>query len=646
MIQRLSYLARRMREAGPKQVAAKLWHKANPYARWPHYAARAWQRTRQWTGPRTGERERASIRAFGQACEEAFRAAYKTDPSRMARVRERLTLAQAADFPVLGYGSVAKPSGAAWHEDPVHGHAWEPSYFACCDFVAPNVRADVKIPWELSRLQWLVWLSEGAIHTEPPEQESIKLELLTVVEDWATANPPGYGINWACGMEVAIRAANLAIAAGTIASLLNDAQIDRVGSILAAHRDYLKRFPETSDVPGNHYLTNLMGEVVLNAALEGFGSQALAGAIAHYAGAADAQFEAEGCHIERAIVYHRLTFDITALTYAIALSASDPSTSKLKDIIERASAFMAQICDASGTLPVFGDQDSGFVLWFGESAQSVDARISKAPQAPESDLYGFVHALAGDQGFFPAIARQTGHRSGFATIAAEDFQATMKTGPIGLSGRAPHDHDDALSICISFDGRPLIIDPGCHSYTLDPALRRKFLVSSLHNSPRPATRERHEPQTGSINATMRGAPTAQCSAWSSSAAQGHIASIARLGMSITRDIRTQTGEIEVLDHWQFERAESAHIMWLLDPAWEPVETETPKNHAHKGKTLMLQSSWANLAALIEAPEGSTIACTKESFSPDYGALEECWAVQITTNAALEGRVRLALCVPQ
>lgn len=634
MIQRLSYLARRIREAGPRQVAAKLWQKANPYARWPLYAGGEW--------PRTGSQERTALREFGNACAQAFRVAGGADPARAHRARERLGLAQAPDFSVLGYGYIPKPSGAAWHADPLHGHAWKPRYFARCDFVALHVRADVKIPWELSRLQWLLWLAEAALDSEPAEQEAIKAQMLFTMKDWAAANPAGYGVNWACGMEVAIRAANLAVAAGTIAHLLNDAEVDWIAAILAAHRDYLARFPENSDVPGNHYLTDLMGEVVIHAALDGLGSAAFAKATAQFASAAEAQFESGGCHIERATIYHRLTFDIVALPHALALAAGDASVARLAGVVARAAAFMAQICDDSGTLPVFGDQDSGHVLWFGESAQAVDARNCMAPNAVESDLYSFLGALARNDSFFPRVAREAGRRSGFATITGGGFRATMKTGPIGLQGRAAHDHDDALSVCASFAGRALIIDPGCHSYTLDPMLRREFLLSSRHNTPVPAQRERHEPSAGSINATMRGAPTAECIAWSSGAAQGRMASTAALGMTVTRDIRTGAGKLEILDHWQFKQGDAARIAWLFDPAWELLAAEPRRNCANKEKTLMLRSTWASLVAHIEVPEGSIIACTKERYSPNYGALRGCWAVHITTSVALEGRVKLRL----
>ncbi len=45
-------------------------------------------------------------------------------------------------------------------------------------------------------------------------------------------------------------------------------------------------------------------------------------AIAAFAAEADKQFEPDGCHLERAIVYHRLCTDMVALAAAFAARQS------------------------------------------------------------------------------------------------------------------------------------------------------------------------------------------------------------------------------------------------------------------------------------------------------------------------------------
>ena len=112
-----------------------------------------------------------------------------------------------------------------------------------CNFIASEIYCDVKIPWELSRLQWLLWDAE-VIATESAKLKSEHLSTaLNTIFEWADANPVGYGINWTCGMEVAIRGVVLSVICGILSCRVEDAVADRLASILRAHQIFLMRFP-------------------------------------------------------------------------------------------------------------------------------------------------------------------------------------------------------------------------------------------------------------------------------------------------------------------------------------------------------------------------------------------------------------------
>lgn len=637
MLSRLTYYARRAREAGVLQTSAKLWQKASPYWHWPLYARSRW--------PKADPQEVVAFRKFGKVCEAAFRQAGERDPSRQARAKHRLALADSPGFPVLGYGVLPKPSGSEWRADSLHGHKWGRAYFPLCDFLASNVKTDVKIPWELSRLQWFVWLAEATIYTQGDAQLQRKNAIISTVDDWAKANPAGYGVNWTCGMEVAIRATNIAVACGTVATLCEDSEVERICSVLRAHLDYLKRFPEYSDVPGNHYLTDLMGEVVLHAALHGLHSAPFEQSMDVFADEADRQFEPDGCHIERATIYHRLTYDILALPFALANRAGIGAAKALRPTVRRAAKFIAQIAGEHGNLPVFGDQDSGFVLWFLEVPQQIDRRVAGSAGGPETDLYSFLIALADDPAFLPDVPSGPGKRSGFATIAGGQFHVTMKTGPLGLAGRAPHDHDDALSVCASFAGHRLLIDPGCHSYTLDADLRTEFILSSKHNAPIPVGRERHCASSGSINATMRGAPTASLTCHNADKAQGRVAATPHSKMDVQRTIAASGTGMQISDEWQFESPAGARILWILDPAWELHDAQLDvwievADQAASPK-LLLQIASARLSAVLKLSAGAKYKVGRVRASQTYGAFVDCWSIRIETTPCVRGQASLA-----
>jgi hypothetical protein len=57
----------------------------------------------------------------------------------------------------------------------------------------------------------------------------------------------------------------------------------------------------------------------------------------------------------------------------------------------------------------------------------------------------------------------------------------MDVGPHGYLN-AGHAHADALAVTLSADGRPLLVDPGTGSYTMDPGLRDRQRSSVSHNT--------------------------------------------------------------------------------------------------------------------------------------------------------------------
>lgn len=440
-------------------------------------------------------------------------------------------------------------------------------------------------------------------------------------------------------MEVAIRGAVLGVICGVLARDLDDAATDRLAALLRAHQKFLARFPEVSDVPGNHYLTDLMGEVVLHAALDGLESSRTSHALEVFASAAEAQFEEGGCHLERATIYHRLAVEILALPYALALRTKHSSTSALASIMSRAAAFMGEITSETGRLPVFGDQDSGFVLWFGEAAQQVDIRVCGAPAAPETDLYSFLQALAGTSALFPNVPRQSGVRSGFASLACGAARAVMKTGPQGLKGRASHDHDDALALSVVLGGFDLIVDPGCHSYTLDPAIRHRQIVSSRHNAPVPKRGERFFPTQGSINATVRGAGTAELIAHGDGAMSAILpSSNASGGMQIIRNVSLTTGRLHIHDTWALEAPDAVHLLWLIHPNWHVSGPGDSADHL----TLTLTCGEHKVIAELICLNGGTLGHRTDRYSPDYGGWQDCYALTVASAVGATGTAELIL----
>ena len=106
---------------------------------------------------------------------------------------------------VLGDG--APPD---WLANPLSGQrvaAPERDWWEIPDF-DPSV-GDIKLIWELSRLDWALAFAKQARQGEGKSLARLNAWLA----DWCAKNPPYRGPNWKCGQEASIRVMNLAMAA-------------------------------------------------------------------------------------------------------------------------------------------------------------------------------------------------------------------------------------------------------------------------------------------------------------------------------------------------------------------------------------------------------------------------------------------------
>jgi hypothetical protein len=97
-----------------------------------------------------------------------------------------------------------------WLTNPLTGlriPAPERPWWRIPDF-DPRV-GDIKLIWELSRMDWVLALAQRVRMSESGALERLN----TWLADWCEHNPPYLGPNWKCGQEAAIRVMNLACAA-------------------------------------------------------------------------------------------------------------------------------------------------------------------------------------------------------------------------------------------------------------------------------------------------------------------------------------------------------------------------------------------------------------------------------------------------
>jgi hypothetical protein len=561
-----------------------------------------------------------------------------SDDAYVGAIRSRVAMVlDERRVPCLGYGNVPIPSANGWRADSTAGYEWPLAYFIFVNFLTHGREADVKVPWEVGRLQWLVWLAEGAVaHPELDVRVGAIAAFEGVLADWRRSNPLGYGPNWTVGMEVAIRAINIGVAAAVLWETLSPHGRTLVLRVLAEHRDFLTAFPETSDKPGNHSLLCECGRQFLDDVV--FSKAPDSSERARRRAAIAAQFEADGLHVEHAPMYHRLCTE--ALSWSAAFSAlTDGSVdSETAHLLRAASAALASLEMAAGTLPVIGDSDSGQVMSTGAATRSLlylrqllglaagNAPFIAAVAGPA--LGAVVDALRGER------LRESRQRIGpYVRLTGGEMDVIVRAGAHGLFGRASHDHDDSGAPWVTVDDTDVLVEAGCYAYTRSPEERITDLVSTSHNLVTIGESQRFVPRAGSISFTVADAPVAAATfddadqrsvrivlSW----VDTHVGAVQH-----SRRLAIDDGAIptlEVVDELDLERACDVMVRWHFAPGWQLTLLPDGRVRAvREGSNVCVEAELAQASGVI--PE---IRLGDYRFSGLYGARER--AAYVTATA--------------
>ena len=217
-----------------------------------------------------------------------------------------------------------------WQLDIKSGYRWRENQWAADTPIGHLPGVDVKLPWELGRMQhlavlaWAYGLARGGDARFRPESWYL-VAFRNQILDFIATNPPRFGVNWRGTMDVAIRAANWVVAYDLFRSLgarFDDAFAAVFKASLVDHgrhiANHLEFHPEGR---GNHYLANIAGLAFVAAALPrssetdcwvAFSAQELLAETEY-------QFGADGANFEASTSYHRLAAEMVTFASALIL---------------------------------------------------------------------------------------------------------------------------------------------------------------------------------------------------------------------------------------------------------------------------------------------------------------------------------------
>ncbi len=426
---------------------------------------------------------------------------FPTETDELLRAAARITTNHR--WPLLGYGE--KDYGAAeinWLRDPLTGSEWPLDYHADIN-LSRGDGSDARVLWELNRLPHFITLGRAFALTQ---DESFAAEFFAQLKSWRGQNPVGLGPNWACAMEVALRAMNLVASFELFrfSPLLDED--DRLLSLITLfdqHGEHIQRNLEFSYIStSNHYLSDVVGLFWLGTMLpelqaarrwREFGLREMLGEM-------DKQILADGADCEASTGYHRFVLELFLQSFILArannIEIEERYWRKLRAMLEYVRAYLRPC----GRAPLIGDTDSGqvlpvrkraaddhaYVLALGaalfDESPFKDARLSM----PEELLW-----ISGPQGVrrFESLTTATEDATsrgfkdaGTYVMRDGDLYLLFNASGNGLGGRGSHGHNDALSLEVSACGREFIVDPGTYVYTSDLRERQLFRSTAYHST--------------------------------------------------------------------------------------------------------------------------------------------------------------------
>jgi len=286
-----------------------------------------------------------------------------------------------------------------WQWDFKSGFRWDAMvpFNKQRQLMAGKPGVDLKVPWELSRLQHLPQMAICAKRTS--ELEKFAKEYLCQTLDFIMTNPVGMGVNFNCPMDIGIRVANMLLAYDLFSPFISAPDLSTFEPILSEyiHASTLHIAHDMEYREGltsNHYLGNVMGILFAGAYLKGERSsdQFLAYGIQELESSMKRQFFADGGNFEGSTSYHRLSGEMMAAGAFLCLNLDaehrlrlehytpvgwryhgklkplqqqlfNPGreilTQEFYDKLNLSGRFTQWITKPGGNIPQFGDNDSG-----------------------------------------------------------------------------------------------------------------------------------------------------------------------------------------------------------------------------------------------------------------------------------------------
>lgn len=432
-----------------------------------------------------------------------------------------------------------------WQIDFKSGYRWSERTWYMDIPIGHKAGVDVKVPWELARMQHLPQLAVVYAHKHDARYWR---EYCNEILDFIAQNPPRFGVNWRCTMDVGIRIANWLLAYDIFVSqgVKFSTDFERVlARSVYDHANHIVHNLEYSPkLTTNHYLSDIAGLLFATAHLEQTAEVVkwLEFAQRELISEMQREFHEDGSNFEASTSYHCLSTEL--MLHSALLIKRLPSTSQVTlpewfwQRLARAVGFV-EYCSTGGVLQQIGDADSGrfFKLtpvyqkmttaeaseryqnlthkqwaddvYYDEDLQNHEDILSYRDLLPFADDMQEVKITGGLVKAWDSLRKSLLDESeelvyrfaeceenllsnlcvyaypgmGLYIWKSDRLHLIARCGEIGQNGSGGHCHNDQLQVTITLDGVPLVQDSGSYLYTPDVAMRNRFRSTAMHFTP-------------------------------------------------------------------------------------------------------------------------------------------------------------------
>lgn len=420
-----------------------------------------------------------------------------------------------------------------WHKDFKSGYSWDKNLFYSKIVIPSHAGADIKVPREFSRFNHVGLLALG----DSIENMNGSKEFILQVTDWIINNKPGYGVNWACTMDVGLRAINWIWGINIFKEKIQDDVYFMllIKKSLYFHAIHIENNLEYSPIStGNHYLSNIVGLLYISAFIPEVqeSDNWLLFSIQELISEINKQVYEDGSTHEGSTHYHRL---VTELFLSAALIIEKIPSQRINNLYKigkkntllpkfnktikfyedtnvlpnkfylklmKMACFTAGLTKKNNLVPQIGDNDSArvhkiipivpeifsdhrhilatFEILFKVKFNNVKMNmlsILEAKIVTSGINLNFKEII---NFHIPKI--NIFKNAGIISVVKNNAHLIVTCGQNGQNRRGGHNHNDKLSFDLNLFGHDVFVDSGCPVYTANPIKRNYFRGTAAHNT--------------------------------------------------------------------------------------------------------------------------------------------------------------------